>query len=219
MGYIKPAEGAAEPPELAVLRDLGVRLVPFQLPQGLPVDALRIMLDAESATVFDELTRKGITEGLNLWPGSFRRSQFVPAIEYVRAARVRTLVMQAMDEAMQGVDLYLSSGGNDLTLTNFTGHPQIVVPFGNRRIGGRGRGRRGGGEGRGNAAPGQTENRDTAPRAVQPGAITFTGGLFGESDLLAVAHAFQQATGDHLRHPPVDEILAAQEAASEDDQQ
>jgi Asp-tRNA(Asn)/Glu-tRNA(Gln) amidotransferase A subunit family amidase len=221
VGFVQPAEGAAEAPELAVLRDLGVRLVPFKLPEGLPVDALRIMLDAESACAFDELTRKGITEGLNLWPGSFRRSQFVPAIEYVRAARVRTMLMQSMDEAMQGIDLYLSTGANDLTLTNFTGHPQILVPFGNRPRGGRGRGRgrRGGEAAGGEAARGQGETRGPATPAApqQPGGVTFTGRLFGESDLLAVAHAFQRATGDHLRRPPIEELVAAQAAAAEAD--
>lgn len=227
VGYIEPAEGTAEPPELAVLRDLGVKLVPFKLPEGLPVDALRLMLNAESATVFDELTRKGVTEGLNLWPGTFRQAQFVPAIEYLRAARVRTLLMKNMDDAIQGIDLYV--GGNDLMITNFTGHPTVVIPFGTRRTGGRrGRGRRGGGEGRGGegergseaarggeAARGQGETRGPAPGPVQPGSITFTGRLFGESDLLAVAHAFQRATGDHLRHPPIEELVAAQAAAEE----
>jgi hypothetical protein len=139
----------------------------------------------------------------------------------MRAARVRTLLMKSMDEALGGIDLYLSSGGNDLTLTNFTGHPQILVPFGTRPRGGRGRGRgrRGGGDGAGGeAARGQGETRGPAPPAVQqPGGIVFTGRLFGESDLLAVAHAFQRATGDHLRHPPIEELVAAREAEGEGD--
>jgi len=206
VGFFQPEEGQPEPSQIGVLRSMGVKLVPFKLPEGLPVDALRIMLDAESATVFDELTRQGITEGLNLWPATFRRAQFVPAIEYLRAARVRTLLMRAMDEAIAGLDLYV--GGNDLMITNFTGHPTITLPYGPRRTGGRrGRGRRGGSE----AA---TETRGPVPAAVtQPGSITFTGRLFGESDLLTVAHAFQRATGDHLKRPPVEELLAAQLAA------
>jgi Asp-tRNA(Asn)/Glu-tRNA(Gln) amidotransferase A subunit family amidase len=221
VGYVKQAEGEPEQPELAVLRELGVKLVPFKLPEGLPVDALRVMLDGESATVFDELTRQGVTEGLNLWPGSFRRAQFVPAIEYLRAARVRTMLMRSMGEAIQGIDLYVR--GNDLMITNFTGHPTVVLPYGPRRTGGRGRGRgRRGGEGRGGqaergvqAARGQGGEGSTADTPAQPGAITFTGRLFGESDLLAVAHAFQRATGDHLRRPPLEDLLAAQKAAEE----
>jgi Asp-tRNA(Asn)/Glu-tRNA(Gln) amidotransferase A subunit family amidase len=218
VGYIEPVEGQPAPPEIAVLRDLGVKLVPFKLPAGLPVDALRIMLNAESATVFDELTRQGITEGLNLWPGTFRQAQFVPAVEYLRAARVRTLLMRSMDEAIQGLDLYV--GGNDLMITNFTGHPTVVLPFGTRRQGGRrGRGRRGGGDAataRGNE--GENRGQASAPATPpQPGAVTFTGRLFGESDLLTVAHAFQLATGDHLRRPPLEQLLAAQQAAAGDE--
>jgi Asp-tRNA(Asn)/Glu-tRNA(Gln) amidotransferase A subunit family amidase len=218
VGYLSPVEGQPEPPEIGVLRTLGVKLVPFKLPDGLPVDALRIMLTAESATVFDELTRQGVTEGLNLWPGTFRQAQFLPAVEYLRAARVRTLLMRSMDEAIQGLDLYV--GGNDLMITNFTGHPTVVLPYGTRRTGGRrGRGRRGGGAEGDRGAPargGEGENRGQSPpaTAAQPGAVTFTGRLFGESELLAVAHAFQSATGDHLRRPPLEQLLAAQQAAA-----
>ncbi|HTU18048.1 MAG TPA: amidase, partial [Gemmataceae bacterium] len=112
VGYVE-AEGAVkERSELRVLRDLGVRLVPIKLPSRYPLDALRLILDTEAATVFDELTRKGITEGLNAWPRIFRLGQLVPAVEYLRANRIRTLLMQAMEDVMAQVDLYV--GGDDL---------------------------------------------------------------------------------------------------------
>ena len=60
-----------------------------------------------------------------------------------------------------------------LLLTNLTGHPTAVLPNGFRKVNG----------------------------AEVPNAITFTGRVYGESELLAVAHAYQQATGHHLRHP------------------
>jgi hypothetical protein len=65
-------------------------------------------------------------------------------------------------------------------LTNLTGHPTVVIPNGFRK----------------------TE------KAELPFSITFTGRLYGESELLAVAHAFQQATGVHLRRPPMDKLAA-----------
>jgi Asp-tRNA(Asn)/Glu-tRNA(Gln) amidotransferase A subunit family amidase len=34
-----------------------------------------------------------------------------------------------------------------------------------------------------------------------PTSITFNGRLFGESEILAVARAYQEATGFHLQHP------------------
>jgi Asp-tRNA(Asn)/Glu-tRNA(Gln) amidotransferase A subunit family amidase len=114
------------------------------------------------------------------WASTFVKGQFVPAIEYLRAQRIRTLLMRQMEEAIAGVDAYV--GGDDLVITNLTGHPTAVVPFGNRADGKHG----------------------------QPGTITFTGRLFGETDLLALAHAFQEAGNDHLRHPPVEQLLAEQ---------
>jgi hypothetical protein len=136
------------------------------------------MLSTEAATAFDDLTRKHVTEGLNSWPGTFTERQFVPAIEYLRAARVRTLLMQSMAKLMSTIDLYV--GGNDLALTNLTGHPTAVLPHGFRDENGRER----------------------------PNAITFTGQLYGETTLLAVATAFQSAAGHHLKRPPLDRYVA-----------
>src|SRR5262249_14993976 len=176
VGYVERPGQANEPAYLRVLRDLGVQLVPIKLPDKYPVTALRIILDTESATAFDELTRQGITEGLNSWPQTFRKGEFVPAVEDLRANRIRSLVMREMDEVMARVDLYV--GGFDLLLANLTGHPTVVLPDGFRK-------------------------RD---EIEVPTAITFTGRLYGEAELLAVAHAYQQATGVHLKRPPMDRV-------------
>jgi Asp-tRNA(Asn)/Glu-tRNA(Gln) amidotransferase A subunit family amidase len=176
VGYVEGGKPAAERDELRVLRDLGVQLVPIKLPNKLPVAALHLILTVEAATVFDDLTRKGITEGLNGWPSTFRQGQFIPAVEYLRANRVRTLLMREMEEVMAGVDAYV--GGNDLLITNLTGHPTVVLPNGFDKRGG----------------------------AEVPRAITFTGRLYGETELLALGHAYQQATGFHLKRPPLEQI-------------
>ncbi|MGP0062013.1 MAG: amidase [Isosphaeraceae bacterium] len=180
VGYVdqrnRPAD---EREELKVLRELGFELVPMTLPEELPVRAITLMLGTEAAAAFDELTRKHITEGLNTWPATFRQGQFVPAVEYLRAARVRTKLMREMAARMSKVDLYVGSG-QDLSITNLTGHPSVVFPMGFREVDGR----------------------------TRPGSITLTGRLFDESTLLAVAHAFQQATGDHLRRPPLERFIA-----------
>jgi Asp-tRNA(Asn)/Glu-tRNA(Gln) amidotransferase A subunit family amidase len=163
--------GAVGKDSLRVLRDLGVKLVPLKLPGKYPLGPLHLIIGTEAAAAFDDLTRAGVTEGLNSWPHTFREGEFVPAVEYLRANRIRSLVMQEMKETMEKVDLYV--GGNDLLLTNMTGHPTAVLPNGFRK------GRRG----------------------DLPKSTTFTGRLYGEAELLAVAHAYQQATGHHLRHP------------------
>jgi Asp-tRNA(Asn)/Glu-tRNA(Gln) amidotransferase A subunit family amidase len=183
VGYVEDKNAVKERRELTVLRDLGVKLVPIKLPEKFPVRALHFILAAEAATVFDEITRKGITEGLNVWPRTFRMGQFISAVEYLRANRIRSLVMREMDDVMSTVDAYV--GGSDLLLANLTGHPTLVMPNGSQK--------------RGNAEV--------------PGALTFTGRLYGETELLALAHAYQQATGDYLRHPAMDKLGAAKTPA------
>jgi Asp-tRNA(Asn)/Glu-tRNA(Gln) amidotransferase A subunit family amidase len=174
VGYIEGDTAIKDRVELQILLDLGVRLVPIKLPSRYPIDALRMILGTEAAAVFDELTRKGITDGLNAWPRSFRLGQFVPAVEYLRANRIRSLLMRAMEDVMAQVDLYVD--GDDLVLTNLTGHPTVVLPNGFRKAGER----------------------------ELPTALAFTGRLYGETELLTVAHAYQQTTGHHLKRPPMD---------------
>jgi Asp-tRNA(Asn)/Glu-tRNA(Gln) amidotransferase A subunit family amidase len=180
VGYIEERDHPADDrEELRVLRKIGLELVPITLPDDLPIQAITLMLGTEAAAVFDEITRKHITEGLNSWPESFRNGQFVPAVEYLRAARVRTKLMRAMAERMAKVDVYVGSG-QDLPITNLTGHPCAVFPMGFHDRDGR----------------------------LMPGSVTLTGRLYDETTLLAVAHAFQQATGDHYKRPPVEAYLA-----------
>lgn len=176
VGYVEGRTPVKERREWTVLRDLGVKLVPIKLPDQFPVNALRYILTAEAATAFDDITRKGITEGLNSWPGTFRLGQFITAVEYLRANRVRTLLMRAMDEVMATVDAYV--GGNDLLLANLTGHPTLVLPNGFQKQG----------------------------NVEVPTALTFTGRLYGETELLALGHAYQRATDFHLRHPAMDKL-------------
>ena len=181
IGYIETGKPLKDREELGVLEELGATLVPIKLPRHLPTGAMTIILNVEAATVFDELTRKGITEGLNSWPATFRQGQFIPAVEYLRANRVRTILMQAMEEVMKKVDCYVE--GDDLTITNMTGHPTAILPAGFKK----------------------KEEIET------PYSVTFTGQLFGETDLLTVAHAYQLATGQHLKHPTLPDPKAGDE--------
>jgi Asp-tRNA(Asn)/Glu-tRNA(Gln) amidotransferase A subunit family amidase len=178
VGYVEGDKSTKQRDELAILRDLGLKLIPIKLPDRQPLSALRLILTVEAAASFDELTRQGITEGLNDWPRTFRRGQFISAVDYLRANRIRTLAMQEMEEVMSRVDAYV--GGNDLLLANLTGHPTLVLPNGWQKRG----------------------------DAETPLALTFTGRLYGETELLALGHAYQQATGFHLRHPAMEKLLA-----------
>jgi hypothetical protein len=52
--------------------------------------------------------------------------------------------------------------------------------------------------------------RDRGGRSM-PDSVTLTGRLYDETTLLAVAHAFQQATGDHYKRPPLEAYLAEEQ--------
>ena len=121
---------------LAEMRDLGAELIPVSLPD-IPVSDLAFILNAEAAAAFDELTRSNRDDLLvrqikNAWPNVFRQSRLIPAVEYINANRLRYTLIQAMQGIMKDIDLYLAPSweGDNLLLTNLTGHPCVVLPNG-----------------------------------------------------------------------------------------
>ncbi len=121
---------------LGIFRNMGIELIPIKLPE-LPVADLGIILSAEAGAAFDDLTRSGkddllVRQVKNAWPNVFRASRFIPAVEYINANRIRYQLIQEMNELMKTVDIYLAPSweGDNLLLTNLTGHPAIVMPDG-----------------------------------------------------------------------------------------
>jgi Asp-tRNA(Asn)/Glu-tRNA(Gln) amidotransferase A subunit family amidase len=121
---------------LAKLQELGAELIPIDLPD-LPINDLAIILSAEAGAAFDELTRSNRDDHLvrqikNAWPNVFRSSRFIPAVEYINANRIRFLLIQQMEKLMNEIDLYIAPSweGDNLLLTNLTGHPCVVLPNG-----------------------------------------------------------------------------------------
>lgn len=158
------------------LKELEIQLVPFQLPEY-PVGDMMVLLNCEAASAFDELTRSGRDDELTrqvemAWPNVFRHAQLVPAVEYLRANRLRVRLMRDMATAMEEVDVYVhpSFATDGLTATNLTGHPSVVLPYDFRENG-------------------------------TPTSITFTGQLYEDERLLRFAHSWQESTEHHLRHP------------------
>jgi Asp-tRNA(Asn)/Glu-tRNA(Gln) amidotransferase A subunit family amidase len=162
---------------LDVLRGLGIDLIPIALPDD-DLDPLGAILITEAAAAFDEITRGNLDDTLTwqekeAWPNGFRAARLIPAVEYIQANRIRTLIMQKMAAVMQTVDVFVSPPfGNTLVLTNYTGHPAVVLPNGFRENG-------------------------------SPTSITFVGNLYREADALTLAKAYQDATDFHRQHPPM----------------
>ena len=179
---------------LAKLREMGVNLVPVEMPK-FPYDAIVTMLTAESAAAFDELTRTGKDKLLTSqkdydWPNTFRTARFIPAVEYIQAARARRMAMDAVAKVFDKLDVIVApTSGEQLVITNLTGNPAVILPNGLR----------------GNDAPKPlTEDPGDFQNAGGPGtptSLTFLGKLYGEAELLAFARAYQEATGFHLQHP------------------
>jgi len=117
---------------LDVMRAQGAKLEPIALPE-FPTNAINFILDAEAAAAFDDLTRSPDIESMtnSSWPTTFRESRFIPAVEYIRAQRARTLLCRKMEALMADYDVFLSpSGGASLGITNLTGHPAASVKAG-----------------------------------------------------------------------------------------
>jgi Asp-tRNA(Asn)/Glu-tRNA(Gln) amidotransferase A subunit family amidase len=159
---------------------MGIDLIPVDLPD-VPYDPMRIILTAEAAAAFDDLTRSNRDSELVQqtrfdWANTFRQARFIPAVDYINANRVRTRAIDAWDELMKRVDVIVTPTSAEnfpqLVATNLTGHPAVILPNGFRPDG-------------------------------TPVSLTFLGGLFEEAKLLAVANAYQAATGFHLVHPAV----------------
>ena len=181
----KPEERAAmnewkayDARSLAMLGKIGIKLVPMKLNFSVPIGPLANILGAEAATAFDALLRDGrvdkmVRQTADAWPNVFRQGELVPAVEYLRAMRLRTIVMREMARIMEDFDAYVvpTYGGDNLLLTNLTGHPAVVVPNGFRT-----------GDG-------------------TPTSITFQGKLDGDDVVLSLAQMYQNATNYHEKHP------------------
>jgi Asp-tRNA(Asn)/Glu-tRNA(Gln) amidotransferase A subunit family amidase len=109
--------------------------VPIALPD-LPSAAIYTILNAEAGAMFDELVRSGAIneladKGVNGRANQLRATRFIPAVEYIRAQRLRTLLMQRMNALFESVDVFLSPSQSDsVTTTNLTGHPAVALPAG-----------------------------------------------------------------------------------------
>jgi Asp-tRNA(Asn)/Glu-tRNA(Gln) amidotransferase A subunit family amidase len=160
---------------LEVLRGLGVRPVPVELPKmgSGPMDFL---LTTEAAAAFDDLVRSNRLDLMSAdpersaWVGSFRQHEFVPAVQYIQANRARYRLMEAYHEFFKDLDVLV---GSALGPTNLTGHPEVAFPHGFDSKG-------------------------------QPAVLRLTGRLFGEADILLLAHAFQGKTDFHLKRPKLE---------------
>ncbi len=195
IGYI-PA-WLAQPPATDVDRaaidqakKLGMEPVPIALPDW-PYDSLDLILFAEAAAAFEELTLSHGIDQLkaqvpDAWPNIFRQARFLSAVDFVQTDRFRRKVAEQMVEVFKKVDMLLVPSLRDemLTLTNFTGHPSLTLRAGFVEVS----------EARSDWAPDPNHPlpKFNPPRRV-PHGITLIGQLFDEGMLGRVGVALERA--------------------------
>lgn len=172
----------AEAPEWKVLdtyRSLGANVQAVNFPDSAmyPINLVSIILNAESAAAFDELTRTNRDDLIerqdrDFWPNSFRAARMIPAVEYINANRYRSILCKNMNDFMKNYDVFIvpTFSGRQLSMTNLTGHPVVCMPIGFNQTG-------------------------------SPLSITLIGNLYDEATILAAAKAYQDKTDHNKKHP------------------
>jgi Asp-tRNA(Asn)/Glu-tRNA(Gln) amidotransferase A subunit family amidase len=204
VGYI-PA-WLAQPPATDVdraaidqVRQLGMQPVPVSLPDW-PYDSLQLILFAEAAASFEEITLNHQVDSLkaqvpDAWPNIFRQARFLSAVDFVQSDRFRRKVAQQMAEIFKHVDVLLVPSLRDemLTLTNFTGHPSLTLRAGFVEVS----------EARSDWAPDPKHPlpKFSPPRRV-PYGVTLIGQLFDEGLLGRIGVAMERAFKVAGERPP-----------------
>jgi Asp-tRNA(Asn)/Glu-tRNA(Gln) amidotransferase A subunit family amidase len=130
-----PARRAMLESALDVFRAAGAALEAVTLPD-LPAQSLYSILNAEAGAMFDDLVRSGRVRELagkaaNHRANQLRAARYIPAVEYIRAQRVRTLLLHRMNALFTRVDAFVAPASSaSVTMSNLTGHPAIVLKSG-----------------------------------------------------------------------------------------
>jgi len=190
VGYLKaafadtrqtPQTNANDAAALERIRSLGVKLVELDLPEHSDLDIGIIIYGEGNAALRDPIETQPEKLVRQDRVANQHSLRLLPAMEYLNAQRIRTLLMQGMARMMADIDVYLVPfdygdytpnpvANANTSVTNLTGHPCVVVPHGFNEKG-------------------------------NPTSLTFVGKLFGEAEMLALARAYQNATEWHLKHP------------------
>lgn len=164
---------------LETFKAMGAEAKPVVFPDTAfyPFNIVSLVLNAESAAAFDELTRTDRDSLIErqdkaFWPNTFRSARYIPAVEYINANRYRSRLCQQVQNFMKDYDVLIvpTFAGSQLAITNLTGNPVVCLPMGFNQRG-------------------------------LPQSITFIGNLYDEASILEAAKAYQNKTEHHKKHP------------------
>jgi Asp-tRNA(Asn)/Glu-tRNA(Gln) amidotransferase A subunit family amidase len=190
VGYLKsafsnthqtPKVDANDAAALDKFRSMGFNLIEIELPEHSNMDFTMVMYGEANAALRDPIETQpaGLVRQDRVLDQNNLR--LLPAVEYINANRVRTILMHEMAEVMSKVDVYLVPfdyadytpnpvATLNSAVTNLTGHPCVALPHGFDEKG-------------------------------HPTSLSFIGSLYGDAEMLALARAYQNATEWHLKHP------------------
>jgi Asp-tRNA(Asn)/Glu-tRNA(Gln) amidotransferase A subunit family amidase len=195
IGYI--ARWMQEPPATVVDRmalqsaaKLGMHPIAVELPDW-PYGSLNVILFAESAAAFEEITLNHDIDKLKMqtpdaWPNTFRQSRFLSAVDLVQADRLRRKVAMEMERIFSEVDVLITPSLRDdiLNITNATGHPSLTLRAGFVEVS----------EARSDWAPDPARPlAKFSPARRVPHGVTVIGRLFEEGRLAEVGMALEAA--------------------------
>jgi len=184
---------------LQAVKKVGMVPVEVSIPDW-PYDSLNLILFAEGAAAFEELTLSHKVDELmaqvpDAWPNCFRQARFLSAVDFVQADRFRRKVAEEMARVFSQVDLLLVPSLRDemLVITNNTGHPSLTLRAGFVEVG----------EARSDWAPDPKHPlpKFSPPRRV-PHGVTLIGRLFDEGTLAQAGMALEREFGVAGEHPP-----------------
>lgn len=184
---------------LDTVKKLGMVPVEVSIPDW-PYDSLQLILFAEGAAAFEELTLSHGVDQLKMqvpdaWPNTFRQARFLSAVDFVQADRFRRKVAMEMARVFSEVDMLLVPSLRDemLTITNFTGQPSLTLRAGFIEVS----------EARSDWAPDPANPpvKFSPPRRV-PHGVTLIGRLFDEGRLGSAGLALERSFGVVGQRPP-----------------
>src|SRR6202790_1128682 len=182
-----------------LVKKVGMVPVEVSIPDW-PYDSMNLILFAEGAAAFEELTLSGGLRELkaqvpDAWPNIFRQARFLSAVDFVQADRLRRKVAEEMARLFSQVDLLLVPSLRDamLTITNFTGNPALVLLAGLWEVT----------KARSDWAPDPPHPLPTfAPPRRVPHGVTLIGRLFEEGTMVNAGLALERAFGVVGERPP-----------------
>jgi len=184
---------------LETVKKIGMVPVEVSIPEW-PYDSLDLILFAEAAAAFEELTLSRQVDELKMqvpdaWPNVFRQSRFLSAVDFVQSDRLRRKVAKEMARVFRQVDLLLVPSLRDemLTITNFTGQPSLTLRAGFIHIS----------QARSDWAPDPAHPMPKfSPARRVPHGVTLIGKLFEEGTLGRAGLALEQAFKVADERPP-----------------